>query len=234
MTALVVPGRFSGPPGSANGGYVAGLLAHRVDAEAAVTVRLQRPPPLDLPLAVRRDGSTVELLDGDDLLARAAPATLDLAVPTAPGRTEAAAAVAARPARTGHPFPTCFGCGPDRPPGESVHALLGPMPGRPGLWAGVWCPGDLLPSRDGSVAPEMAWVALDCSSAQPVAPDDGPAHVLGTLTARLDGPVRLDTDHVLLAWALGSEGRKKHSAAAIVGPDGAVRARARAVWIALG
>jgi len=263
VSSLTVPARFCGPPSSANGGYVAGRLALLVTGggaagaaggrqsaggsagesaggsardragDSAVTVRLHRPPPLDRPLGLRHDGAAVELLDGETLVARAAPAVLDLDVPPPPGLAEAAEAAAARPPRTSHPFPTCFGCGPDRPPGESVRALLGPLPVRPDVWAGVWRPTRLLPASGGAVAPEVAWVALDCSSAQPVAPDDGPAHVLGTLTARVHRPVPLDREVVLLAWALGREGRKAFSASAVVGQDGTVHARARAVWIAL-
>jgi hypothetical protein len=66
-----------------------------------------------------------------------------------------------------------------------------------------------------------------------VQPSGGVPHVLGTLVARQDRPVRLDADHVLLAWALGREGRRAASASAVIGPDGEVCARAEAVWIAL-
>jgi len=66
----------------------------------------------------------------------------------------------------------------------------------------------------------------------PVLPADRSTapHLLGTITARRDGPVLLDTDHVLLAWLVGHEGRRWTTASALVGPDGAVRARARALW----
>lgn len=223
VRTVTVGARFNGPPGSGNGGYVAGLLAGFVSS-GAVTVRLRVPPPLERPLLVR-DGA---LLDGDVVVATAEPASLDFDVPTAPSVAEAAAAAAAAPPRTAHPFPTCFGCGPDRDDG--VDALLGPIGD---LWAGVWRPTSVLPHVDGHVAPEVVWSALDCPSAQPVAPDGGPAHVLGTITARLEHPVDLDVDHVLLAWELGREGRKAYSASAILTPDGRVCGRARAVWIAL-
>jgi hypothetical protein len=216
----------------ANGGYLAGRLAAEVDAPA-VAVRLRRPTPLDRPLQLSRDGTAVELRDGDDLLARAEPADLDLEVPAAPSVQEAAAAAAARPPRNAHPFPSCFGCGPDRRPGDAVAAVLGPLPGRPGLWAGVWRPTAELPSAAGEAAPETVWAALDCPSFQPVEPDDGVPHVLGTLVARQERPVRLDADHVLLAWLLGRDGRRATSASAVIGPDGRVCARARATWFAV-
>jgi hypothetical protein len=230
VSALTVAARFCGPPGTANGGWLAGRLAAELPA-GTVSVRLRRPTPLERPLDLRRDGAAVELRDGEELLARAEPAALDLDGPPAPTPEEAAAAAAALPPRTDHPFPECFGCGPHRRPGDAVAALLGPLPDRPELWAGVWRPTAELPSADGEAAPEAVWAALDCPSFQPLA--TGVPHVLGTLVARQERPVRLDADHVLLAWALGREGRRATSASAVVGPDGEVCARARAIWFAV-
>jgi hypothetical protein len=232
VTALTVAGRFCGPPGTANGGYLAGRLAAEVGTET-VAVRLRRPTPLDRPVELRRIGVAVELFDGEELLARAEPAELQLDVPDPPTVAAAASASAALPPRTEHPFPDCFGCGPHRRPGDAVAALLGPLPDRPDVWAGVWRPTAELPSAEGIAATETVWAALDCPSFQPVQPADGVPHVLGTLVARQERPVRLDADHVLLAWVLGREGRRATSASAVIGPDGEVCARAQAVWIAL-
>jgi hypothetical protein len=227
-----IAARFNGPPGTGNGGYVAGMLAHHVDAADAVSVRLRLPPPLETELDVRADGAAAELLYGDAVIARAEPADLEFEVPAIPAIDAVRKAVAALPPRTDHPFPQCFGCGPDREPGEAIGALLAPVDGD--VWAGVWRPGSLIPHSDGHVLPEIVWAALDCPSAQPIAPDGGPAHVLGTLTARVEHPVALDTDHLLLAWALGREGRKAWSASAIVREDGLVCGVAKAVWISIG
>jgi hypothetical protein len=233
-TTLTVGGRFCGPPGVANGGYLAGRLAALVGA-STVSVRLRRPTPLDRSLDVRRDGPAVDLLADGEVLARAEPAELDLDldVPFAPSVGEAAAAAAARPPRNRHPFPGCFGCGPDRSPGDAVAALLGPLAGRPDVWAGVWRPTAGLPHAGGNAAPESVWAALDCPSFQPVEPGDERPHVLGTLVARQDRPVRLDADHVLLAWVLRREDRRATSASAVIGPDGEICARARAMWFAV-
>lgn len=230
---MTVPGRFCGPPGTANGGYLSGRLAALVGA-GSVSVRLRRPIPLDRELDVQPAAGGVELYAGEELLASAAPAELDLAVPPPPSLAEAAAAAAALPPRTNHPFPECFGCGPAREPGDAVRSLVGPLPDRPDLWAGVFRPTARLPSADGEAATETVWAALDCPSFQPLAPVDDRPHVLGTITARQDRPVRLDTDHVLLAWVLDGEGRRKTSASALVAPDGEVCARARAIWFAVG
>ncbi|HET6394222.1 MAG TPA: hypothetical protein VFG13_15450 [Blastococcus sp.] len=227
MPTLTVGRRFCGPPGTANGGYLAGRLAALVGSPA-VSVRLRRPTPLDRPFDVRPDGSGLDVVDGEEVLATATPAELDLQVPRAPSPAEAAAAQAALPPRTDHPFPRCFGCGPERVPGDAVAAFVGPLPDRPELWAGIFRPTAELPSSDGVAAPETVWAALDCPSFQPIG--STAPHLLGTITARQDGPVPLDTDHVLLAWLEGHEGRRWTTASALVGPDGAVRARARALW----
>jgi hypothetical protein len=238
MTELTVVSRFCGPPGTANGGYLAGRLAAVVGAPA-VTVRLRRPTPLDRPLEVRApDGGLdphdgVELFDGAELLATAVPDELDLDVPAAPSPQEAAAARAALPPRTGHPFPDCFGCGPARDPDEAVCAVVGPLPDRPEVGAGLFRPTTRLPSADGVAAPETVGAALDCPSLQPAAPEFDTPWLLGTVTLAFDRPVLLDTDHVLLAWLLGREGRRATSASALVGPDGRVCARARAIWFAV-
>lgn len=229
MSTLTVPARFCGPPGTANGGYLAGRLATLVGA-GTVSVRLRRPTPLDRELEVRRNGAVVELLDGDQLVARAEPAELDVQVPEPPSLEQARAAVAALPPNEDHPFPGCFGCGPAREPGDGLRSLVGPLAGRPELWAGTFRPVSSLPADGDTAAPETVWAALDCPSWHPLAPTDPRPHLLGTMTARIDRPVRLDTDHVLLAWVTGRDGIKATSASALVGPDGEVCARAATVW----
>jgi hypothetical protein len=229
VPTLTVAERFCGPPGTANGGYLAGRLAALTGADT-VSVRLRRPTPLGRVLQVRRDGPAVELVDDGELLATATPTELDLDVPAAPSARDAAAAQAALPPRTAHPFPECFGCGPARVPGDAVAAYTGPLPDRPEVWAGVFRPTSQLPSSDGAASPETVWAALDCPSFQPVSPGSDTPWLLGTLTARQEQPVRLDTDHVLLAWLIGSDGRRATAASALIRPDGVVCARARALW----
>ena len=228
MSTLTVADRFVGPPGTANGGYLGGRLAALVGGDT-VSVRLRRPTPLGRELQIRRGGPAVELLDGDELLVTATPAELDLEVPAPPSRRGRRRAGALAP-RTGHPFPLCFGCGPDRDPGDAVAAFVGPLPDRPDLWAGIFRPTSQLPSSDGVAAPETVWAALDCPSFQPADPGSDAAWLLGTITGRQERPVLPDTDHVLLAWRVGREGRKAFTASALIGPDGEVCAHARAIW----
>ena len=78
-STITLPARFCGPPDSANGGYTAGALARYVDGPAEVTLRCR--PPLDRPLIVVVEGERVLLRDGDQVVAEAIPATLDLDLP---------------------------------------------------------------------------------------------------------------------------------------------------------
>jgi hypothetical protein len=86
---LVIERKFRGPTGSANGGYTCGLLASFMHGPAEVTLRL--PPPLERPLEVVTDGA-LELRDGEQLVAEAAPTGVDLDVPEAISFEDAAAA----------------------------------------------------------------------------------------------------------------------------------------------
>src|SRR5688500_12129756 len=108
----VIAPRFNGPPGSGHGGYSASCAAVLVDAPA-VEVTLRRPPPLGVGLAVERDDGGAALADDECVVLSARPATLDVEAPV-PVDLDAAAAAPARFAWVhDHPFPTCFGCGPE-------------------------------------------------------------------------------------------------------------------------
>jgi hypothetical protein len=57
--------------------------------------------------------------------------------------------------------------------------------------------------------------------------------VLASMSAELRGPVRAGQEHVLVAWKLGSEGRKHRAVSAVHDSDGACLALAEALWITL-
>lgn len=229
--ALTIAARFNGPPDSGHGGYAAGLVAGLL--EGPVRARLRRPPPLGRELTVRREGEGVTLVDGDEVIATGAPATVDVTLPDPVGFGEAEAAAREYPGFRGHVFPRCFGCGPDRAAGDGLRIFPGPVPGR-ALVAAPWIPDRSLTGDRGGVRLEFLWAALDCPSGwAPIVADEGPPSVLGELAARVIGPVRAGERCVVLGWALGGEGRKSFAGSAILGEDGAVRAVARATWIAI-
>jgi hypothetical protein len=223
---LTIPARFNGPPGSANGGYTCGLVAGLVDSEV-VRASLRSPPPLDTPLEVVRDGKRVELRDGETLVAEGIAAELLLDVPDAVPREEVAAAVERGRERwaAGHPFPTCFVCGPNR--GEDGLGIApAALPGRNGMFGASWTPSD--------GRPELVWAALDCPTSAPVANfGEGPPMVLADLTARIGCAVRAGEPHTILSWPLDEDGRKHWAAAALYDSDGTFVCGSKALWIEL-
>lgn len=124
MQLLTVAPRFCGPPGSANGGYVAGLLAQR--AREIVCVRLVRPVPLSAPLQIATlEGGRLELRRDAELVATAEPAELELDVPRPPDYLAAVEASRRYVGFSGHAFPGCFVCGPERKRGDGLRIFAG-------------------------------------------------------------------------------------------------------------
>ncbi len=224
----VIAPRFNGPPGSGHGGYSAGCAAVLVDAPA-VEVTLRRPPPLGVELAVERDGAGADLVDGEGIVASARPAVLEVDAP-APVALNAAAEASARFVWVhDHPFPTCFGCGPERDPADALCLYTGPV--GDGRFAVPWTPASW--TGDGTVDPRFVWAALDCPSSAPVHGTVSAPVVLGRFTVALDGPVEVGAPHVIQSWLEGEEGRKRTTGGALFTADGVRRAAGRAVWIEL-
>ncbi|HSG80452.1 MAG TPA: hypothetical protein VLD62_12795 [Acidimicrobiia bacterium] len=228
MPKVRIPRRFRGPEDSGNGGYSAGLLAGFVEGDAEVTLR--RPPPLDRDLAVLVTDDGASLLDGEDLVATARPADLELDLPGSPGVSAAQKAARAYRGFEDHAFPTCFSCGPDRNDG------LGIFPGPLGdtSVAAVFTPDSSLPSLDGVLEDPIVWAAIDCAGAwvELRAHADTPV-VLGRMTAHLEHPVPSSGTYVVIAWPLGGEGRKVFSGTALYDAAGTPLAWSRQTWIAL-
>jgi len=192
-------------------------------------------PPPDTPLDVDRGpGGEVIVFDGETLVARVRPADRSDVVP--PVRPTVAQA---RQAMCNHPWlgerhflSDCFVCGPSRPDGLGVH--FGPLPGWPKLTAALLVADATLPhGPDGALAPEIVWAALDCPSYTPEIWDAQRPSLLAGLAAELIEPIRRGEPVVAVGWPLETEGRKHRSASALLGDDGRVLARARALWIRL-
>jgi hypothetical protein len=237
VAGLVIDSRFNGPPDSGNGGYTCGLLAREIEGPAEVTLR--KPPPLGVELSVDRVDGGVRLVDGDTLVAEAAPARADRFVdPPAPVDAGEARAALGESFFTGpaHPFPTCFVCGPRREAGDGLRIFPSPIQGRD-LFAAVWAPDESV-AVDGCVPPEIVWSALDCPTSAPGMNQPGPdGTVLPIVLARLAvdvcGTVEEGAEHVVTSWEIGRDGRKREAGAALVAPGGDLVAQARALWIEL-
>jgi hypothetical protein len=128
---------FHGPPSSGNGGYTCGRLAAFIEGPA--TVRLKVPPPLETPMDVVRDGEVVRLMRGDQVVAEAKPASIDVDPPPPPSFERGKAAERDFPGWKKHYYPSCFVCGPERAEGDGLRIFPGPVPGRE-LVACGWIP----------------------------------------------------------------------------------------------
>ena len=233
---ITIESRFNGPEDSANGGYTCGLVARLIEGPAEVTLR--QPPPIERELSLERDGDRVVLLDGDTLVAEGVPTDVDWDVPDSVSLAEAEAAVSEsyflkRP----RPFVTCFVCGPDRPARDGLELYPGPVPGRE-LIAATWEPDESLGGEPAVVAREIVWASLDCPTSGPVGNRPGPDGslrpiVLARLAADIRAPVEIGQPHVVTAWPIEIDGRKRHAGSALFTADGELLASARALWIEL-
>jgi len=130
---MIVPARFNGPPGSANGGYACGLFSEALGGGFEITLLL--PPPLDTQLDIVGD----ELRHGDVVVARARRAVHsdeDIPEPVSPAAAEEASKRYAGFEQ--HAYASCFTCGPARQDGLGI--FPGPVEGREGLVAAPWTP----------------------------------------------------------------------------------------------
>ena len=227
--SLVIPSRFNGPLASGNGGYACGLFASVVDGEAEVTLR--SPPPLEVEFEVSGNDGLYRIGTGEALVAEVRAAALDLDVAAPPTVDQAETARDGYLGYRQHEFPTCFTCGTDRTDGLAIHP--GPVEGTP-LVASPWVADESLPSRDGSLLPEIVWAALDCPGAWATMRETtSDPVVLGRMTAHLTAAVPTGATLVSYGWQLGTEGRKAYAGTAIADERGRVLGYARQVWIRL-
>ena len=240
MKSIVIEKRFCGPPKSANGGYVCGLLAAHVDGNAEIT--LLAPPPLDQRLDIVTGEHCVELRKEETTLATGRRVRID--VPKIPilNFLEVQDAVCRSPYdESRHPLPMCFVCGPARVDGDGLRIIPRPLPPRPdcrtGTLAAPWVPSSNLASEDGAVAGEFIWAALDCPTgfagvgAQHLGMTGAETILLGRMSARIERRPYPGDQCIIVAWPTGREGRKLFANSALLSSDGKVLAVAQATWL---
>jgi hypothetical protein len=202
---ICISARFCGPPQSGNGGYVCGRLADFLKGPAAV--RLKAPPPLEVALRVEADENNARLFQGPMLIAEARRAEPGIGAPPAPTYAEAQRASQSYP-RFQLPFPGCFVCGPKRPRGDGLRIFPGPVD-EGQILAAPWVPDDSLAGDAGKIRNEFLWAALDCAGAFANWPPEHSVVLLGELCAEISGSVSSGESCVVLAWPLGTQGRKR-------------------------
>lgn len=225
---VTIATRFHGPPSSGNGGYTCGRLGTFIDGPAAV--RLKVPPPLETSMSIVREGEVVRLMNGDQVVGEARPATVDFEPPPGPAWEEAEAGKQASRKPENHYYPTCFVCGPSRGEGDGLRILPGPVPGREFV-ASTWIPDASLDDGTGSVAPEFLWAALDCPGGMSFTPPQTGAILLGELTVDLRGSVEIGERCIVLGWEIEHQGRKHFTGTAVYNKEGACVGVGRGVWI---
>jgi hypothetical protein len=155
-------------------------------------------------------------------------AEIDVDPRPAPSHAEAVAASRRYPGFEEHAFPTCFVCGPEREDGLRIFA--GRLPGDD-LFAATWTPDAALAAADGSVREEFVWAALDCPGAFAAGFAGRGEMLLGRMAARIDRRPRVGDAHIVTAWPLGEDGRKRYAATALYDERGALLAISRQTWI---
>ena len=228
MQTLTIAARFRGPPESSNGGYFAGLVATL--AARTVSVRLLKPPPLNIGLEVHPlDDGGLRVLRGEELIGEAHPALLTLPAQPAPDYLEAVEASRHYAGFRYHRFPSCFVCGTQRVRGDGLRIFAGPIAER-GVVAAPWVPDASLDAGDGKVRAEFMSAALDCPGYYAVAPDDR-MMLLAEFIAHVDRRVHIGESCTLVGWRIDSNGRKHEAGTAIFDGKGELCGRARALWI---
>ena len=226
--SLYIPSRFNGPVGYGNGGYSAGVIAGLLGGPAEVSLR--RPVPLDTALqVVREDGGAVRVLDGDALVAEGRAAEVYVEPPAPVDLDEARRATRRYRGSSENLFSRCFVCGRARE--DSFEVFAGPVEGRR-LVASTWTPPPWSADSSGRVLPEFVWAALDCPTYfAAYMEEESVVSFLVRLTARVDADVRAGVEHVVIAWPLETDGRKRHAGSALLSGEGETLAVASALLV---
>jgi hypothetical protein len=204
-----------------------------VDGPAEVSLRA--PVPLGEELDVeRRDGQVLVTRDGALIAEGRAAGSVDVEPPLRPTVAEAREAARSHPWLDhswlgGHALSECWVCSPHRHDGLGL--VFGPHPRDPDVTSALLIADATVPHAGDAIAPEVMWGALDCPSYAPALWDAKRPSLLARLHAELLGPISLGEPVVAVGWSLGAEGRKHHTASALLDANGRLLARGRALWI---
>jgi len=226
--AILVASRFNGPPHSAHGGYISGLIAAATGAN--VRVRLFRPPPLQVTFEIaERPPDEWRVTDGKDTVATAVRTEIQVQVPNAPTYVQAMDASLHFPGFKKEVFAECFVCGQQRKRGDGLRIFPGNVPGTI-IHAAPWLPAAELADADGKIKPEFIWSVLDCPGYYASFTDLRQA-LLGEFTVHIDRRVHAEEACVIIGWPILVEGRKHKVGTALFDGDGERCALGVATWV---
>jgi len=226
--SIIVQRRFNGPPQSAQGGYICGLIAAATGAN--VRVRLFRPPALDTEFVVSaRPPDEWRVTDGKDTIATAVRTTVHVHVPAAPTYVQAMDASLHFAGFKHDTFSTCFVCGHQRQRPDGLRVFPGHIPNSL-VYAAPWVPTPDLTDESGKVRPEFIWSVLDCPGYHASFTDLRHA-LMGEFTVHIDRLVHADEACVVIGWPILVEGRKHKVGTALFDEDGERCALGVATWV---
>jgi acyl-coenzyme A thioesterase PaaI-like protein len=227
-SSLIVAQRFNGPPQSAHGGYICGLIAAATGAN--VRVRLYRPPPLATEFEIsERPPDEWRVTYGKDTIATATRTSVRVQVPAPPNYLQAMDASLHFPGLKKEVFSDCFVCGEHRKRGDGLRVFPGHVPGGI-VYASPWLPSADLADDNGKIKPEFIWSVLDCPGYYASFTDLRPA-LLGEFTVHIDRSVHVDEACVVIGWPILVEGRKHKVGTALFDEDGERCALGIATWV---
>jgi hypothetical protein len=175
------------------------------------------------------DGVRV-LKDGENVLAEAREASVDLDVPPPVGLEPSRTASESYVGHRKHLVPACFNCGPSRPEGDGLRIFPG-IVAELGAVAAPWVPSLTLADASGEVSPVFIWSALDCPTIWALVllgnPDTDERAVTGRLAVELISPAFAGQPYVVMGWKEGESARTRVAGGAIYSADGRLLAKAR-------
>lgn len=223
---FIIPGRFEGAPGRAQGGYAAGILhdggPRRVWFRSAI--------PLDTELVVGTDGETTSVTRDGRLVLESHPVD-PLQDPLPPVTMDEAIGGRDRVESAGLPqmAAPCYSCG-------TVEGTLRTHPGQVGD-SDIWAAPMIYPDWTAAnciVDPKHVWAVVDCAAGYPVALGTEPRMAFtGWLSVDVRSSIEPGRPAVVVATAGAWEGRKRSARSALWTEDGELIAVSESRWISV-
>ena len=228
---IIITQQFCGPDNSGNGGYTCGRLASYINGPAEVTLKL--PPPLNQALDVARNPSGgVALMNGEQTIATAVTASINLMAPDPPSYETAIKAAGQHPMMDAHVYPGCFVCGPARKIADGLRIFAGRVENQDYV-ATPWIPEKCFANESGVIRNEIVWAALDCPGAWAILDRRLRLILLGRMAVEIIKPVKAGQVLVVTGWQIAEEGRKIHTGTALFDENNDLCAKGQAIWIEL-
>lgn len=226
MREITIDKKFQGPFGSANGGYVAGLLADAAGGGDSAT-RLHRPVPVDEPIYLFAEDGWAALRHCDQTLAETVESTEEIATTAFVPMDQAVNAH--DPEIDMGIFADCFVCGR-----RGVHGLgINPRQLDDSRFVAVWHPAstDVIDTEE--VPERFLRSALDCPGGFAVAAESRTLAVTGSIASRVYFRPSSDQHLIVVGEAGDRDGRKLRATTTIFTESDEVVATAEATWISL-